>query len=181
VRDPDDFDVFYAGTVRRVTSYLYTVTGSRAEAEDAAQEAYARAWQRWDKISGYGYPEGWVRTVGYRIAVNARSPVRRACRPAPSRPGSPVAGDVERRPQPDERADDQADEYADRASGRRPDQLRERTGLADRPGIRCLVRLQRAGGTVEADGRRGRSPVHLPRRDDRLRRGRRCLLPDVRG
>jgi RNA polymerase sigma-70 factor, ECF subfamily len=71
VRDPDDFDRFYAGTVRRVTSYLYTVTGSRAEAEDAAQEAYARAWQRWDKISAYGDPEGWVRTVGYRIAVNA--------------------------------------------------------------------------------------------------------------
>jgi RNA polymerase sigma-70 factor, ECF subfamily len=71
VRDPDDFDTFYAATVRRVTSYLYTVTGSRAEAEDAAQEAYARAWQRWDKISGYGNPEGWVRTVGYRIAVNS--------------------------------------------------------------------------------------------------------------
>lgn len=70
MRDPDDFDVFYAGTVRRVTSYLYTVTGSRVEAEDAAQEAYARAWQRWDEISGYGDPEGWVRTVGYRIAVN---------------------------------------------------------------------------------------------------------------
>jgi RNA polymerase sigma-70 factor (ECF subfamily) len=79
VRDPDDFDVFYAGTVRRVTSYLYTVTGSRAEAEDAAQEAYARAWQRWDKISGYGDPEGWVRTVGYRIAVNTwRKAVTRA-------------------------------------------------------------------------------------------------------
>jgi hypothetical protein len=70
VRDGDDFDLFYAGTARRVTSYLYTVTGSRAEAEDAAQETHARAWQRWDKISGYGDPEGWVRTVGYRIAVN---------------------------------------------------------------------------------------------------------------
>jgi RNA polymerase sigma-70 factor, ECF subfamily len=79
VRNPDDFDIFYAGTVRRVTSYLYTVTGSRAEAEDAAQEAYARAWQRWDKVSGYGDPEGWVRTVGYRIAVNAwRKGVTRA-------------------------------------------------------------------------------------------------------
>jgi RNA polymerase sigma-70 factor (ECF subfamily) len=79
VRDPDDFDLFYAGTARRVTSYLYTVTGSRAEAEDAAQEAYARAWQRWDKISGYGDPEGWVRTVGYRIAVNSwRKAVTRA-------------------------------------------------------------------------------------------------------
>jgi RNA polymerase sigma-70 factor, ECF subfamily len=71
VRNSDDFDLFYAGTVRRVTGYLHAVTGSRAEAEDAAQEAFARAWQRWDKVSGYGDPEGWVRTVGYRISVNA--------------------------------------------------------------------------------------------------------------
>jgi RNA polymerase sigma-70 factor (ECF subfamily) len=71
VRSADDFDEFYAGTVRRVTTYLHAVTGSRAEAEDAAQEAFARAWQRWDKVSGYGDPEAWVRTVGYRVAVNA--------------------------------------------------------------------------------------------------------------
>jgi RNA polymerase sigma-70 factor, ECF subfamily len=71
VRSADDFDQFYAGTVRRVTSYLHAVTGSRAEAEDAAQEAFARAWQRWDRVSGYGDPEAWVRTVGYRVSVTA--------------------------------------------------------------------------------------------------------------
>ena len=71
MRDGDDFDQFYAGTVRRVTTYLHALTGSRAEAEDAAQEAFARAWQRWDTVSGYANPEGWVRTVGYRIAVTA--------------------------------------------------------------------------------------------------------------
>jgi RNA polymerase sigma-70 factor (ECF subfamily) len=80
--------MFYAGTVRRVTSYLHTVTGSRAEAEDAAQEAYARAWQRWDKVSGYGDPEGWVRTVAYRITVSAwRKTVTRAA--AHRRHGAP--------------------------------------------------------------------------------------------
>jgi len=42
------------------------MTGSRAEAEDCVQEAYARAWQRWDKVSGYGDPEAWVRTVAVR-------------------------------------------------------------------------------------------------------------------
>jgi DNA-directed RNA polymerase specialized sigma24 family protein len=41
MRHSDGFDKFYAGSVRRVTSYLYTVTGSRAEAEDAAQELAA--------------------------------------------------------------------------------------------------------------------------------------------
>jgi len=88
VRDPADSDMFYAASVRRVTSYLHAVTGSRAEAEDAAQEAFARAWQRWDKVSGYGDPEGWVRTVAYRITVSAwRKTVNRAA--AHRRHGAP--------------------------------------------------------------------------------------------
>ena len=71
MRDPEDFDAFYAGSVRRVISQLYAMTGNRAEAEDVVQEAYARAWQRWDKVSGYADPEGWVRTVAYRISVSS--------------------------------------------------------------------------------------------------------------
>jgi RNA polymerase sigma-70 factor, ECF subfamily len=79
VRNHDDFDMFYAASVRRVIGYLYAVTGSRGEAEDAAQEAYARAWQRWDKVSGYSDPEGWVRAVAYRVSVSTwRKAVNRA-------------------------------------------------------------------------------------------------------
>jgi RNA polymerase sigma-70 factor, ECF subfamily len=70
LRNHDDFDMFYAASVRRVIGYLYALTGSRGEAEDAAQEAFARAWQRWDKVSGYSDPEGWVRTVAYRVSVS---------------------------------------------------------------------------------------------------------------
>jgi RNA polymerase sigma-70 factor, ECF subfamily len=71
MRDPDSFDAFYAGSVRRVTSQLYALIGDRAEAEDAVQEAFARAWQRWRNVSGYRDPEGWVRTVSYRISVSS--------------------------------------------------------------------------------------------------------------
>lgn len=71
MRDPESFDAFYAGSVRRVISQLYALTGDRAEAEDVVQEAYARAWQRWDKVCGYDDPEGWVRTVAWRISVSA--------------------------------------------------------------------------------------------------------------
>ena len=71
MRDPAAFDAFYSGSVQRVTGQLYAMTGSRAEAEDCVQEAYARAWQRWDKVSGYGDPEAWVRTVAYRVSVSA--------------------------------------------------------------------------------------------------------------
>jgi RNA polymerase sigma-70 factor, ECF subfamily len=71
MRESETFDSFYAGSVRRLISQLYALTGSRAEAEDVVQEAYARAWQRWDRVSAYGDPEGWVRTVAYRISVSS--------------------------------------------------------------------------------------------------------------
>ncbi|WP_405865850.1 MULTISPECIES: SigE family RNA polymerase sigma factor [unclassified Streptomyces] len=70
MRDPSDFDMFYTGSVRRLTSQMYAMTGSRAEAEDLVHEAFARAWQRWDKVSGYADPEAWVRTVACRIRVS---------------------------------------------------------------------------------------------------------------
>ena len=79
MRDPDEFDAFYAGSVQRVTSHLYAMTGSRAEAEDLVQEAYTRAWQNWGRVSGYADPEGWVRAVAFRIRVSAwRKAVNRA-------------------------------------------------------------------------------------------------------
>jgi RNA polymerase sigma-70 factor, ECF subfamily len=70
MRDPGNFDAFYSGSVRRITGQVYAMTGSRAEAEDCVQEAYARAWQRWDKVSGYYDPEAWVRTVAYRVSIS---------------------------------------------------------------------------------------------------------------
>ncbi|MEU9965255.1 sigma factor [Streptomyces malaysiensis] len=54
---------------------VYAATGDLAEAEDAVQEAYARAWQRWDRLTAEGDPTPWVRTV-------ALGPYRR---PAPRR------------------------------------------------------------------------------------------------
>lgn len=71
MRDAGSFDAFYSGTVRRLIGQLHAMTGSRTEAEDCVQEAYARAWQRWEKVSGYGDPEAWVRTVAYRVSVSS--------------------------------------------------------------------------------------------------------------
>jgi RNA polymerase sigma-70 factor (sigma-E family) len=69
--DQLDFDGFYAMTFRRLVGQIYAMTGNLSEAEDSVQEAFARVWQRWGKVSEYGDPEAWVRTVAYRIAVSS--------------------------------------------------------------------------------------------------------------
>ena len=51
-----------------VHSFLAALDGEQAQ--DALQEAYVRAWQRWDRVSAYEDPEGWVRTVAYRQCVS---------------------------------------------------------------------------------------------------------------
>ncbi len=61
---------FYDTTWRRVVTYLYAVSGDLSTAQDLAQEAYARAWQRWGTVGTYADPEAWVRTVGYRLCLN---------------------------------------------------------------------------------------------------------------
>ncbi|MEH0970846.1 SigE family RNA polymerase sigma factor [Micromonospora sp. CPCC 205546] len=68
--DVDGFDEFYRGSRQRLLGFVYALTGDLAEAQDAVQEAYIRAWQRWPTVSGYEEPEAWVRVVASRIAVS---------------------------------------------------------------------------------------------------------------
>jgi RNA polymerase sigma-70 factor (ECF subfamily) len=55
--EPDDFDSFYSATARRVLHHVYVVCGDLGDAQDAVQEAYARAWQHWPRLSSYDNPE----------------------------------------------------------------------------------------------------------------------------
>ncbi|MCX4386701.1 SigE family RNA polymerase sigma factor [Micromonospora peucetia] len=68
--DVDEFDEFYRGSRQRLLGFVYALTGDLAEAQDAVQEAYIRAWQRWSTVSTYEEPEAWVRVVASRIAVS---------------------------------------------------------------------------------------------------------------
>ncbi|GIJ77351.1 RNA polymerase sigma-70 factor, ECF subfamily [Micromonospora phaseoli] len=68
--DVDGFDEFYRGSRQRLLGFVYVLTGDRAEAQDAVQEAYIRAWQRWSTVGGYDDPEAWVRVVAARIAIS---------------------------------------------------------------------------------------------------------------
>lgn len=69
--DVDDFDMFYAAASRRLVGQVFAMVGNLSEAEDAVQEAFCRAWPRWTKLRTYSDPEGWIRTVAYRIAVSS--------------------------------------------------------------------------------------------------------------
>ncbi|MFC3504340.1 SigE family RNA polymerase sigma factor [Micromonospora krabiensis] len=68
--DVEGFDEFYRGSRQRLLGFVYVLTGNLAEAQDAVQEAYIRAWQRWSTVSGYDDPEAWTRVVATRIAVS---------------------------------------------------------------------------------------------------------------
>jgi RNA polymerase sigma-70 factor (sigma-E family) len=68
--DVDGFDEFYRGSRQRLLGFVYVLTGDLAEAQDAVQEAFVRAWQRWSTVGRYDDPESWVRVVAARIAVS---------------------------------------------------------------------------------------------------------------
>jgi RNA polymerase sigma-70 factor, ECF subfamily len=91
-----DFDEFYAGNYGRFVVQLYAVTGSLPDAEDAVQEAFARASVHWGRVRGYELPEAWVRRVALNVAFTGLRRARRrmealtraAPPPAPPLPGA---------------------------------------------------------------------------------------------
>ncbi|MEV4621569.1 SigE family RNA polymerase sigma factor [Asanoa sp. NPDC049573] len=68
MRDAPSFDEFYRTTSVRTLRYAVAVVGDRTEAQDAVQEAYARAWRRWETVAAHPAPEAWVRLVIGRLA-----------------------------------------------------------------------------------------------------------------
>ena len=62
-------EVFIATEYPRLVGALTAHTGSRALAEDIAQEALARVCDRWDKVAAMEQPRAWL----YRTAMNLSS------------------------------------------------------------------------------------------------------------
>jgi RNA polymerase sigma-70 factor, ECF subfamily len=90
-----EFDEFYAGTRLRLLRQLTIMTGDPEQAADVLQEAYARAWQRWRRVSRLDDPVAWVRTVAWRVAISqhrrklvAADRLRRFLVPEAGRPAS---------------------------------------------------------------------------------------------
>ena len=68
--DRDEFTSFYAASFQRLVGQLYAMTGDQADAQDAVQEAFVRAWARRSKIDRDQAPEAWVRVTAWRIAAS---------------------------------------------------------------------------------------------------------------
>jgi RNA polymerase sigma-70 factor (ECF subfamily) len=73
------FEAFYLANERRLHRALFVLTGSRDQAEEVAQQAFCRVWERWPRVATLDDPAGYL----FRTAFNThRSATRRAVRAA---------------------------------------------------------------------------------------------------
>lgn len=63
---PVEFVAFFREEYPRLVRAALLLTGSPQEAEDLAQEALSRAFERWDQVGAMDSPTGYV----YRTAMN---------------------------------------------------------------------------------------------------------------
>jgi RNA polymerase sigma-70 factor, ECF subfamily len=69
LRAEEEFDELYRTSRDRLILQIAAICGDPTEARDFVQEAFVRAWVRWNQVSTYDDPEGWVRRVAYHLAV----------------------------------------------------------------------------------------------------------------
>jgi len=76
--DETAFDAFYAASYHKVVAQVYLTCGNLAEAQDCAQEAFVRAWDRRKSLESDRHPEAWVRTVAHRLSISRWRKMRRS-------------------------------------------------------------------------------------------------------
>lgn len=70
VRSESEFIALYESRFAELAAQVYAYTSDASEAQDLVQEAFLRAWQRWDTIGGYDEPLAWVRRVAWNLATS---------------------------------------------------------------------------------------------------------------
>lgn len=63
---------YYPLAYRRLVGTLRVMGVPAADAGEVAQEAFVRLIPRWDTIRAYESPDGWLRTVAWRVWLNRR-------------------------------------------------------------------------------------------------------------
>lgn len=98
-----DFDSWVAARGPALLRLAYTLTGNRADAEDAVQEALARALPRWERISAVEDVDAYVRRMVVNGHTSAWRKWRRRVSPAADVPQPGVVGGADDGVPPDER------------------------------------------------------------------------------
>lgn len=70
VEIPEPFVRLFRAEYSAVVSLVYGLSGSRAAAEEIAQEAFLRAHRDWKRVEAMDSPEGWVRRVAVNLATS---------------------------------------------------------------------------------------------------------------
>lgn len=71
------FEDFFLRAFDRVVGIAAVVTGDAGMAEDSAQEAFVRAYNRWSRVSRMQKPEAWVARVAINLSLDALKKVKR--------------------------------------------------------------------------------------------------------
>jgi RNA polymerase sigma-70 factor (ECF subfamily) len=88
---PQAFEEFFEVEQERLLRVLSVITGSRAEAEDIAQDAFVKVWERWEDICEMDDPAGYL----HKTAMNLfRSRYRRMRLAVNKALGAPPIEDV---------------------------------------------------------------------------------------
>lgn len=82
MRDEDGFAVFYERHRSTLHRAVTATVGDAQLAAEAADEALARAAERWEQVAAIARPEGWL----YRVAVNWATSWRRKWSRRPTLP-----------------------------------------------------------------------------------------------
>lgn len=67
-----DFETLFRREYPPIVREIDLMLGDRNEAEQVAQEAFARAYVNWRKVQRFDKPGAWVRRVAIRIAIRWR-------------------------------------------------------------------------------------------------------------
>lgn len=144
-----DFEHVYREHYRRVASSAWSVCRDRTRSEEFAQEAFARAYARWNALVRGGYAVAWVHRVALNLAIDDARRRARDRRPevvAAATPGAPFP------------VDPAGDRWLVDQLCRLPRRQREAVFLrvvVDLPEVECAAAMGVSPGSVKTHRSRG--------------------------
>ena len=66
----EDYTAFFRAEYERVVRTVELVVGDHETALDIAQDAFARLYQRWNRVARYDQPDAFVRRVAVNLAIS---------------------------------------------------------------------------------------------------------------